>query len=70
MFLALTGVAQRAGHCPTNQKVAGSIPRLGTSLGCRPGPWLGGVQVATDQCFSYTRMSLSLSLSFPLSKNK
>ena len=39
--VALTGVAQWVGHCPTNPKVTSSIPGKGTRLGCGPGPWLG-----------------------------
>ena len=35
---ALGGVAQWIKCGPANQKVAGSIPRQGTSLGCGPGP--------------------------------
>ena len=61
---ALALVAQWAGHHPTNGKVASSIPGQGTCLGCGPGPWLGGMQEATDRCFS-----LSLPPS-PLSKIK
>ena len=38
VFLALAGVAQRTEHWPVNQRVAGSIPSHGTSLGCGPGP--------------------------------
>ena len=60
-----------AGHHPANQGVAGSIPGQGTCRGCRPGPPFRGI-VATNQCFSLTSISLSLSLSLlaPLSKNK
>ena len=39
--MALAGVVQWAGHRPTKWKVAGSIPRQGTCLGCGPGPQLG-----------------------------
>ena len=35
---ALVGVAQWIECWPANQRVAGSIPRQGTCLGCRPGP--------------------------------
>ena len=31
--VALTGVAQWVGHCPAVEKVTGSIPSQGTSLG-------------------------------------
>ena len=37
---ALTSVAQLVEHCPTKQKVTGSIPSQGTSLGCRMDPQL------------------------------
>ena len=41
-IVALTSVAQWVGRCPAHRKVAASsIPRQGTRLGCRPGPWLG-----------------------------
>ena len=46
----------------------GLISGQGTCLGCGPGPQLGRVWEATDQCFSF--VSMFLSLSFPLSKNK
>ena len=46
--------------CPTNRKVAGSIPSQGTCQGCRPGPHLGARK----------RWSMFLSLSFlPLSSS-
>ena len=35
------GVAQWIEHWPANQRVAGSSPSQGTSLGCRPGPQWG-----------------------------
>ena len=35
---ALAGVVQWIEHQPTNQGVAGSIPRQETCLGCGPGP--------------------------------
>ena len=37
---ALAGMAQWIEHRPMNQRVAGSIPRQDTSLGCGPGPQL------------------------------
>ena len=40
-LLALVSVAQWLECRPVNQRVSGSIPSLGTCLGCRPGPWLG-----------------------------
>ena len=56
---ALSGVAQLVGHCPTKQKVMGSIP----GQGC--------VCEATNRYVSLTLMFLPLSpLPFPLSKNK
>ena len=36
---ALSGVAQWIECLPVNQRIAGSIPSQGTSLGCRSGPW-------------------------------
>ena len=44
---ALAGEAQWIGCRPENQRVAGLIPSQGTSLGCGPGPGVGGVQEAT-----------------------
>ena len=38
---ALAGVAQWIEHCGANQRVTGSVPSQGTSLGCRPGPQWG-----------------------------
>ena len=35
-------------HCPTNQKVTGSMPCQGTCLGYRFSPRLGYMQEATD----------------------
>ena len=49
-------------HCPIHQKVAGSIPALGTYLGCGFDPQLHHVWETTNQS-----LSLSLSLSLPLS---
>ena len=61
------GVAQWIEHWPMNQKVANSI-----WSGPMPGLWarsaVGGVQEATNQCFSPS-LSPSLLLS-PLSENK
>ena len=56
--IALAGVAQWTEHQPVDQRVAGSIPRQGTCLGCGPGPWLGMGEAAD-------RLT-SLSLSFYL----
>ena len=60
-MLALASVA--------HMKVEGSIPGQGTCLGCRCGPWLGGMGEAANQCFSLTSTFLSLSFSsfIPLS---
>ena len=44
---AMAGVAQWIECWPENQRVMGSIPSLGTCLGCGPGPQLGGRQEAT-----------------------
>ena len=70
---ALTGIAQLVRHPPAKRKVAGSIPSQGSCLDYGPGPRLGDMQEATDQCFSYTSVvSLPLFLlPFPsLSKAK
>ena len=59
---ALVGVAHLVPH-PIHQKDTGSIPSQGMSLGCRFGTRWGHVQEATNQCFSFTVMFFSLSLS-------
>ena len=59
---ALAGVAQCIHQWTSNQRVAGSIPSHGTCLGHRPGPLVGHLQEATDQCFSHISVSLSLFL--------
>ena len=46
-MFALAGVVQWIECQPGNQRVAGSIPRHSTCLGCGPGPWWGGMQEAT-----------------------
>ena len=53
-------------------KEGGLLPRQGTHLGCRSGPWLECIWEATNQCSCLTLMFLSLSSSLPssLSKNK
>ena len=61
--ITLTGVAQWVEHCSLNQKAASSIPGQGTCLGYWPGPRVGGVQEATNRCFSCTLMFLFLSFS-------
>ena len=38
LLISLAGVAQWTECQPVNQRVAGSIPRQGTCLGCGPGP--------------------------------
>ena len=43
----LAGVAQWIGGWPVNQRVTGSFPTQGTSLGCGPDPQVGGAQEAT-----------------------
>ena len=69
---ALTGVAQWVGHHPTKQKIMGWIPGQSKCLDSGFDPWSGCKQEATDQCFSLTSTSLSLSFSLlsPLSENK
>ena len=62
-WLALDGVAQLVGCHPVNQNVVDLTPGQGTCLGCRFSPQQGSVQEATDQCFSFTSMFLSLSFS-------
>ena len=42
--MALTGVAQWAGHHPVNQQVMGLILSQGTCLGCRPGTGQGACE--------------------------
>ena len=74
--LALTGVAQLVGHCPTNQKVASLILGQGTSLGGGPGPWLGVWGVCKRQLMDVSLAhqcfipSLALSLKIKSLKNK
>ena len=53
-------------HQPANQKVAGSIPGQGISLGWGPGPQLG---VCEKQPINVSHISMFLSVSFshPLS---
>ena len=68
---AVAGVAQWIECQPGNQKVASLNPSQGTYPGCQPGPQVGDVQEATDQCISRTLMfPPSFSLPSPLSKNK
>ena len=68
----LAGVAQWIECQPANQKVSGSIPGQGTSLGCGLGPLLGAckrqlINVSlAHQCF----FSLSFFLPSPLTKKK
>ena len=59
----LADVAQWIECQPVNQRVAGSIPRQGTCLGCGPGPQQG---VCERQ--PHFDVSLFLSLPSPLSK--
>ena len=63
--LAQAGVAQWIERGPVNQRVTGSIPILGTCLGCRPGPQKGVCERQPTWMF----LSLSFSLPSPLSKN-
>ena len=59
--MALAGVAQWIESGPANQRVASSIPRQDTCLGCRPDPQLG---VCKGQ--PHIDVSLPLSPSLPL----
>ena len=70
----LTCVAQLVEHCPTKQKVPGSIPSQSTCLGCRPVPIWGvcarGNQIdvsLTHWCF-FPSASPSLALSLKINK--
>ena len=63
---ALAGVIQWVEHWPANPRVAGSVPRQVTYLGCRPGP-----QWEAHERQPHIDVSLPLFLCpFPLSKNK
>ena len=63
--IALTGVAQLVGSCPTKRKVTNLVPSQGTLPGLQVLSLVGDVQEATGLCFPPTSMFLSLSLSFP-----
>ena len=63
---ALAGVAQRIEGWLENQRVAGSIPSLGTQLGCSQVPSRGRVRGKHTLMF----LSLSFPLLSPLSKKK
>ena len=68
--MALPGVAQWIEHRPVNQNVAGSIPSQSTAQlvpGQRARSPVGGMQEATNLCFTHTLMFLSLSPFLPLS---
>ena len=62
---SLAGVAQWIECQPVNQRVTGSIPTQGTSLGCGPGPQLG-----THERQPHIDVSLSFSLPSPLKISK
>ena len=63
--IALAGVAKWT-ECPqANQWVASLIPSQGTFLGCKPGP-----QEGAHERQPHIDVSLPVSLSLPLSKNK
>ena len=62
---ALAGVAWWIECQPANHKVADSIPRQGTCLGCRPGP-----QQGAQDWQPHTDVSLPLLLPLFPSKNK
>ena len=63
--MALAGMAQWIECQPVNQSIASSIPSQGTCLGCRPGPQLG-----VHERQPHVDVSLPLSPSIPISKNK
>ena len=65
-------VAQLVGASSYTPKGCGLNPQSGHMPGLQARSPVGGVQEATDQCFSLTSMFLSLSfpLSSPLTKNK
>ena len=68
-LMALAGVVQWIERQPMNQKVAGSIPSLGTCLGCRLGPQLGVCKrQPVDVSLAYRCFFPSFSPSLPLSK--
>ena len=62
LILALAGVAQWIEPRPANQRIASSIPSLGTCLAFRPGPQLGA-----HEGQPHIDVSFSLSPSLPLS---
>ena len=57
---ALASVVQLVGASSCNQKVAGSIPSQGTCLGCKFNPQSRYIWEATNRCFFFTSMFLSL----------
>ena len=62
--VALAGVAQLVGILSSNRKAAGSIPSLGTYLGCRFDPPLAPVQVRVIPSSGvYGRQPIDVSLS-------
>ena len=72
---ALAGVAQWTECQPINQRVMGSIPSLGTCLGCGVGPQFGACerQPHTDVSFSlspYLPFSLKVNKIFLFKKGK
>ena len=68
----LAGVAQWTEHQPANSEVAGLIPSPGHIPGLQARSPAGDIREAIGRYFSCTSMflSLPLSLSSPLSKNK
>ena len=56
------------GH-PTHQKVGSWIPSQGTHLACRFSPQYGQVWEATNRCFSFTSVFLSLPVSLKINKH-
>ena len=61
---ALANVAQLVGHHPIKQKVAGSIPGQGKSLGGRPGPRLGTC-ARSNRLMFLSHVDISLTLFLP-----
>ena len=55
-------------HCAVSQKFVGLIPSLGTYLGCGFGPQSGCMRGNQSMFLSHINLSVSLSLSSPLSQ--
>ena len=63
--LVLAGVAQWIECLPVNRKVAGSIPRQGTGLGCGPGSKLGEYQKQSMSSKFVSHIDVSLPFFLP-----